>query len=446
LMSVEGAVTTYYAWAGGQIIAEYEASGTNALVWRMSYVYMGGKLLATDQAEGIRYHHPDQLGTRLVTDASDGSVISEQLTMPFGTQIPYGSTLGGDNSWQNPGRSNLSKKKFTSYDRSDATGLDYAVNRFYSSQQGRFTQVDPIGMSAASLGDPQTLNLYAYCGNDPINNDDPKGLFWGAIGRFFKAVGIAIANFFSAKIGGYSRPGFRTPPTFPGNTPSTISVSSGKNVNFRTPPFVNGFAGSSVGGVGSFIDGESGNCGGPGERPCINGITLRVETWELEKDLLGIALEFAQKSDLPGIHYHPDPDEPDHLEMGITWGALLKVLARWGLRGGRAASGAAQSSRILRFTQRNLQKGFTKHGADFGLKGNWNPSRAAEFSAAVNQHINSAGVRAISGSYRGVSGYTHYLGPRTGLNVVTDSAGNYVTGYRLGANQMRDVLTTGHLW
>jgi RHS repeat-associated protein len=247
LMSVEGGVTTYYAWAGGQISAEYEASGTNALMWKMSYVYMGGKLLATDQAEGIRYHHPDTLGTRLVTDASDGAVISEQLTMPFGTQVPYGSTLGGDNSWQHPGRSNLSKKKFTSYDRSEATGLDYAMNRFYSPQQGRFTQVDPIGMNAASLSHPQTLNLYAYCGNDPINNVDPDGLFFGAIWNALKAIGKAIASFFSSKIKGISGPGFRTPPTFPGNTPSTISVSSGGNVNFRTPPFVNGFQQVKVG-------------------------------------------------------------------------------------------------------------------------------------------------------------------------------------------------------
>jgi RHS repeat-associated protein len=169
-------------------------------------------------------------------------------------------------------------KKFTSYDRSDATGLDYAVNRFYSSQQGRFTQVDPIGMGAASLGNPQTLNLYAYCGNDPINNVDPDGLFWGAIGGFFKAIGKAIANFFSSRIRGISGPGFRTPPTFPGNTPSTIAVSSGGSVNFKTPPFVSGFAGSGVGSVGSYIDVDIGNCGGPDERPCIGGVIMRVTT------------------------------------------------------------------------------------------------------------------------------------------------------------------------
>jgi nucleic acid/nucleotide deaminase of polymorphic system toxin len=102
-------------------------------------------------------------------------------------------------------------------------------------------------MDAASLGDPQTLNLYAYCGNDPINNVDPDGLFFGALWKGLKAIGKAIASFFSGKLGGISGPGFRTPPTFPGSVPSTISVNGGSNANFRTPPFVNGFQKASGG-------------------------------------------------------------------------------------------------------------------------------------------------------------------------------------------------------
>ena len=148
IMSIEGGVTKFFAWAGGQIIAEYEASGANALVWKTSYVYLGGRLLATTSGAGgteTRFHHPDRLGTRLVTN-TDGTVVSEQWTLPFGNMQPFSSVYGGGNPYQNPGLSNPSKKRFTSYDRSDATGLDYAVNRFYSPQQGRFTQVDPIEM------------------------------------------------------------------------------------------------------------------------------------------------------------------------------------------------------------------------------------------------------------------------------------------------------------
>jgi RHS repeat-associated protein len=191
LMSIEGGVTKFFAWAGGQIIAEYEASGANALVWKTSYVYLGGRLLATTSGTGgteTRFHHPDRLGTRLVTDAG-GTVVSEQFTLPFGNMQPFTSVYGGENPYQNPTLGNPSKKRFTSYDRSDATGLDYAVNRFYSPQQGRFTQVDPIGMGAVILSDPQTLNLYSYCGNDPINCVDPDGLLFGWLKKVFKAIG-----------------------------------------------------------------------------------------------------------------------------------------------------------------------------------------------------------------------------------------------------------------
>jgi len=64
---------------------------------------------------------------------------------------------GAENPYQRPTLDNPSKKRFTSHDRSEATGLDYAVSRFYSPPQGRFTQVDPFEIGAASSEDPQTL-------------------------------------------------------------------------------------------------------------------------------------------------------------------------------------------------------------------------------------------------------------------------------------------------
>jgi RHS repeat-associated protein len=200
-MSVEGGVTKYFAWDGAKMSAEYEAWGTNALIWKTSYVYLGDRLLATTSGAGgteTRFHHPGRQGTRLVT-ALDGTVVTEQFTMPFGNMLPFTSVYGGENPYQNPTLSNPSKKRFTSYVRSDVTTLDYAVNRYYSAQQGRFTQVDPIGMGAASLSNPQTLNMYAYCGNDPGNYVDPDGLLFGWLGKLFKwiarvaAVVLAVA-------------------------------------------------------------------------------------------------------------------------------------------------------------------------------------------------------------------------------------------------------------
>jgi hypothetical protein len=109
------------------------------------------------------------------------------------------------------------------------------------------------------------------------------------------------------------------------------------------------------------------------------------------------------------------------------------------------ASYATSEARTLSFTERSLQKGFTKHGADFGLEGNWNPTRANDFRAAVTRHLNGPGIRRISGTYRGEP-VIHYVNPTTGLNVMADQIGNYVSGWRLSADQMKSVLETGRLF
>lgn len=141
---VVGGVVTHYVWEGDhQVIAEYERGG------------------GSSQATGTRYYHQDRLSTRVITDGA-GAVVGTTDHLPFGEE------RGGSGERE--------KRKFTTYERDDGTGLDYAMNRFYSSQQGRFAQVDPIRMGAASLSDPQSLNLYSYVQNDPVNFSDPTGL------------------------------------------------------------------------------------------------------------------------------------------------------------------------------------------------------------------------------------------------------------------------------
>ena len=175
---------TVYATLGGTTISEYVEDVANTPRWTKSYVFMGDSLLSTatpngTSAEFTEYSHPDLLGTRMITN-QQAAASYEQKTLPFGTALNAESTAN-------------TNRRFTSYDRSSATGLDYAINRTYDSKQGRFTQVDPIGMQAVSLAAPQTLNLYSYCGNDPINHTDPSGLFWGFFKKLFKWVMIAIA-------------------------------------------------------------------------------------------------------------------------------------------------------------------------------------------------------------------------------------------------------------
>jgi RHS repeat-associated protein len=169
---------TYHVWNGGSIVAEFGESNLSpsAPSWSKNYIYLNGRLLATQEpsggAESVLFHHPDHLSTRLVTSQASGSSV-EQANLPYGNAMLSESTGG-------------TARRFTSYTRESTSGLDNAVNRQYDPLQGRFTQADPIGMKAVNASDPQTLNLYAYCGNDPVNSVDPDGLFFG---KLFKGIG-----------------------------------------------------------------------------------------------------------------------------------------------------------------------------------------------------------------------------------------------------------------
>jgi RHS repeat-associated protein len=78
------------------------------------------------------------------------------------------------------------RDKFATYFR-DASGLDYALNRYYSSSHGRFLTPDPY-VSNDALRNPQSWNRYSYVENDPVNFLDPTGLERSSIEEFMGCV------------------------------------------------------------------------------------------------------------------------------------------------------------------------------------------------------------------------------------------------------------------
>jgi RHS repeat-associated protein len=155
---VVGSTTTVYVFSGNKVMAEY-VNGAPVNQPTKEYVYAGSRLLATVAAGGATtYQHPDHLSIRAETDALGN------LTRSFG-HYPFGE------AWYETGTA--SKWKFTSYERDSESALDQAVFRYYSSRLGRFMSPDWL---AGYLGDPQSLDRYAYVRNDPVNYVDRLGL------------------------------------------------------------------------------------------------------------------------------------------------------------------------------------------------------------------------------------------------------------------------------
>ncbi|MBV8545358.1 MAG: hypothetical protein JO088_11500, partial [Acidobacteria bacterium] len=158
----------------GKVLREFtslesESGPTLAMTswqWAKDYVWRDGFLLATVSPSGTLHYHLDHLGTpRLVTDAN-GVKVAEHAYYPFGAEINLASH-------ENPEEA----MKFTGHERDlvagDGHSLDYMHARYYSPVVGRFLSPDPLG---GHMEEPQTLNRYAYAGNNPITLTDPTGL------------------------------------------------------------------------------------------------------------------------------------------------------------------------------------------------------------------------------------------------------------------------------
>jgi RHS repeat-associated protein len=96
-----------------------------------------------------------------------GSVRNAGSSLASSSFYPYGEDKGT--------AAPNDQTKFATYTRDSATGLDYAMNRYFSNTWGRFTTTDPT-FASAEPSDPQSWNRYPYAGNDPISNNDPSGL------------------------------------------------------------------------------------------------------------------------------------------------------------------------------------------------------------------------------------------------------------------------------
>lgn len=110
-------------------------------------------------AQLIRYQFGNHLGSASLELDDQAQIISyEEYT-------PYGST-----SYQAVRSQTETPKRYryTGMERDEESGLGYHGARYYAPWLGRWSSADPMGLEDG-------LNLYAYCADNPSNNQDIKG-------------------------------------------------------------------------------------------------------------------------------------------------------------------------------------------------------------------------------------------------------------------------------
>lgn len=79
--------------------------------------------------------------------------------------------------------------RYRGYRYDTETGLYYLQSRYYNPQWGRFINADGY---LGTPGELLSFNMFAYCGNNPINNLDPSGKFFFVIPAIVAVVAVAV--------------------------------------------------------------------------------------------------------------------------------------------------------------------------------------------------------------------------------------------------------------
>jgi RHS repeat-associated protein len=169
---VEKSGSKIYWFGGSEILDETDTTGSVTNSSFNEYVFFGSNRIARRDSFGnVFYYLTDQLGSsRVIAEVPSGQTTA---TLCYDADF---EPFGGEHTYTNTCPQNY---KFTGKERDTESGLDNFGARYFASTTGRFMTPDwalkPLAVPYANFGDPQTLNLYTYVENSPLNRIDADG-------------------------------------------------------------------------------------------------------------------------------------------------------------------------------------------------------------------------------------------------------------------------------
>lgn len=182
---VRNGIEYKYIYDGNNLIAEQHIQGSNS-----EWIYY---LYGVDGVAGFRYNETTYLYRKNV----QGDVT--HIYTESGEQVTHYAYDAWGNVQILQDRNEIATInpfRYRSYYFDEESKFYYLQTRYYDPALGRFISADSI-----EYLDPETLgglNLYAYCGNNPVMGFDPDGTwdwneFWRILGATVLVVGVALA-------------------------------------------------------------------------------------------------------------------------------------------------------------------------------------------------------------------------------------------------------------
>ena len=167
--TVGGVVTNYHV-IDGRLYGEY--TGSHRLLYmfdeagtRYSFLYNGGTYYYVFNGQG------DVIG---ITDGT-GNMLARYTYDAWGKPLTITDGAGTDVSGNAAHIANVNPFRYRGYYYDKESGLYYLQSRYYDPVVGRFINADSSIHSSSLVG----MNVFAYCGNSPINYVDPTGEWFG---------------------------------------------------------------------------------------------------------------------------------------------------------------------------------------------------------------------------------------------------------------------------
>ncbi len=167
----------------GEITFTYDSKGkllkqSNGI----SFIYDESGVVGLKYDNKTYIYRKDVQGNIIAILDSTGDVVVEYTYDAWGNHI----VTPTDEAYSE--LSQLNPFRYRGYYYDTETGLYFLKTRYYDPEVGRFITIDDL-----SYLDPDTingLNLYAYCGDNPVMAVDPNGAswssFWSSVGNWFK--------------------------------------------------------------------------------------------------------------------------------------------------------------------------------------------------------------------------------------------------------------------